>query len=517
MDEGENGLPGGSSKGASGKRRRAGRRAAEVADPASQEGAGDQPAEPTSDTRPVSIAETPVPDLPAGPASPGEEQAPPPGPSAAEQASDEKEIPPGPPPVYAPSPEEVYGPPDDAAAPPARRRSWWVAAAAIAVAVVIIAAVALPRPWRETRDTALDSRLAVLEAQVAKLAAQPQPPSADPKEVAALASRLATLETKLGALANRPQPAAADPKETAALSQRLTAAEQAVGRIDDVTKRLQAVEQVLAQLGDAGKRAEAAEQMRRQLDDIAARLAQLEAAPVRTGEVDPALAFRISVTETEVKSLFTRLNELTRRVDEVATTAREADRHADAATAAAQRPSPATADAALRRAFAASALSAAIARGEPFAAELAALKTVAGDKAAALAPLEPFATSGIPSPAALSRELTALLPALRSKAAPPEGDGGLIEHLQSSARHLVRVRRAGEVPGDDASAVLARLEARAAQSDIAGALSELTKLPPAVRAPAEPWMQKVAQRSAAIEAARAVAAEAFAALAKPAQ
>jgi Mitochondrial inner membrane protein len=517
MDEGEDGLPGGSSKGGSGKRRRAGRRAAEVADPGSQESAATESAEASADTRPVPAAETAVPDLPAGQASPGEEQPPLPSPSAAEQASDGKETPPDPPPVYEPSAQSGSEPPDDAAAPPTRRRWWWGAAAAVAAAVVIIAAVALPRPWREGRDTALDSRLAALEGQVAKLAAQPQSPSADPKEVAALASRLATLETQVGALANRPQPAAADPKEAAALSQRLTAAEQAVGRIDDMTKRLQAVEQGLAQFGDAGKRAEAAEEMRRQLDDIAARLSQLEAAPVRTGEVDPALAFRISVTETEVKSLFTRLNELTRRVDEVATTAREADRHADAATAAAQRPSPATADAALRRAFAASALSAMIARGEPFAAELAALKTVAGDKAAALAPLEPFATSGIPGPAALARELTALLPALRSKAAPAEGDGGLIEHLQSSARHLVRVRRIGEVPGDDTPAVLARLEARAAQSDIAGALSELAKLPPAVRAPAEPWMQKVAQRSAAIEAVRALSAEAFAALAKPAQ
>lgn len=507
MDEADNDSAGGSSKGA-GKRRRAGRRPAEgAADPASPAGAEAPAPETSSEPEAAPPADTPI----AGVIPPAE--APPPAPvpatPAAEEAKEPAYLSSEPPPAHEP-PSPPRTSIDNERESPSQHRWWWAAAAVILVVGAGVLGLSL---WRNHRgDNALERRVAAAEAQLAKLAAQPQPASTDPKEVAALTSRLAALEA-------RPQPAAGDPKAAAALNERVSAAERAANRIDEITKRLQSVEQGLAQLGNPEKRAEAADQMRRQLADVAARVAQLETAPARTNEIDPALAFRISVTETEVKSLFTRLNELTRRLDEVATTAREADRHADAATAAAaaERPAPVTADAALRRAFAATALSAALTHGVPFAAELTALKAVAGDKAAALAPLEPFAATGIPSAGALSRELTALLPTIRAKTAPPEGDANLIGQLQNSARQLVRVRRVGDAPGDGTSAILAGLEAKAAQADLVGALAELAKLPPAARAPAEPWMHKVAQRNAAIESARALAAESLAALAKPAQ
>jgi hypothetical protein len=514
MDEADNDAGGGSSK-AAGKRRRTGRRAAE--------GAGDPTGSPSADIpaaeSPAESAAAPPPDTPIADLMPGT-GAPPaealqPSSASAEQPTASQLVGEAAPEEASPS-SSPLGTVNERE--PRGRRRWWPAAAAV-ILVVAAAAVALSLALKNGRDTAaFDRRLAAAETQVAKLASQPQPAAADPKEVAALASRVAALETQVGALANRPQPAAADPKDATALNERLAVGERAAARIDDVAKRVDAIEAAVARLGAPDKRAEAAEEIRRQVADLTARLTQLETAPPRTSEVDPALAFRISLTETEVKSLFSRLNELTRRVDEVATAARDADRHADAATAAAAaRPAPVTVDGALRRAFAAAALSAAVARGDPFAAELAALKTVAGDKAAALAPLEPFAANGVPSPATLSRELTALLPAIRAKAAPPEGEGGLIEHLQSSARHLVRVRRVGEAPGEDTAAVLARLEAKAAQADVGGAMAELGKLPAAARAPAEAWMQKVAQRNAALETARALAAEALAALAKAPQ
>ena len=76
----------------------------------------------------------------------------------------------------------------------------------------------------------------------------------------------------------------------------------------------------------------------------------------------------------------------------------------------------------------------------------------------------------------------------------------------------MRVRPVGEVPGDDPVTVIARIEAKAARSDIEGALEELAKLPPAIRAPAETWIRKAQARTAAIAASRQFARDALAPL-----
>jgi hypothetical protein len=78
----------------------------------------------------------------------------------------------------------------------------------------------------------------------------------------------------------------------------------------------------------------------------------------------------------------------------------------------------------------------------------------------------------------------------------------------------VRVNPAAEVAGDDASAVVSRVEARAAQGDLSAALAELGKLPPAARAAAEPWIKKAQARTAALEASRRLVAASLAGLGK---
>ena len=78
---------------------------------------------------------------------------------------------------------------------------------------------------------------------------------------------------------------------------------------------------------------------------------------------------------------------------------------------------------------------------------------------------------------------------------------------------LVRIRPVDEEPrGDDRTAILARVEQRAAQGNIAGALTELAKLPADARAPAQAWIAKAEARNKAIEASRRLAADAVAAL-----
>jgi hypothetical protein len=76
----------------------------------------------------------------------------------------------------------------------------------------------------------------------------------------------------------------------------------------------------------------------------------------------------------------------------------------------------------------------------------------------------------------------------------------------------VRIRPVDETRRDDRSGILARIDQRASQGDIAGALTELAKLPPDARAPAQSWIDKAEARNKAVDASRRLAADAVAAL-----
>jgi hypothetical protein len=320
-----------------------------------------------------------------------------------------------------------------------------------------------------------DARLAAIEQQLRELAARPAPAPPDPKAFEELTGRLSRLEGAVAA----PRPPAGDP----ALAGRLTTIENAIKPLsDNVAALTRRSDETAAALRETRARAEAA----------TAALSELQTAAragtaAERGQID-ALANRIAALERTDRAVADQL----------------AKRSADAAN-----------DRAVRFAVAAGALRATIERGEPFAAELAAVKPLAAE-ARSLATLEPFAASGLPGSAALSRELSGLLPAMRrlTETAPREG-GGFIDRLQANAERLVRIRPVGAAPGDDTAAVLARVEARAAQGDVAGALAELGKLPPSVRAPAQAWIGKAEARAKALEASRKLAADAIAAL-KPA-
>ena len=85
--------------------------------------------------------------------------------------------------------------------------------------------------------------------------------------------------------------------------------------------------------------------------------------------------------------------------------------------------------------------------------------------------------------------------------------GGFLDRLEANAGRLVRIRPVNAPPGDDASAVLARLESDAAKADIPAALTALGKLPDATRAPALAWIAKAQARQAALSSARQYAAD----------
>jgi hypothetical protein len=276
------------------------------------------------------------------------------------------------------------------------------------------------------------------------------------------------------------------------------------------------------------------------IDTLTSRLAEIEsrsAGPAATAP-DPAAMGRVEALEKSIAALRSEIagaraqsEKLAADVNAVKSASRESTppdldginerlgqieraTRAESAVIAQQSNKPAD-DAVLRRVVVASMLDISVRQGEPFAAALAAAKSLAAD-AAALKPLDDFAASGVPSAALLSRELLTLVPKLSPPAPEIATTGsGIVERLQAGAAKLVRIERTDAV-GNDRSAVIARVTAAALRNDAAEARHELNTLAPADRAAAQPWLDKADERDAALAASRQFAADAMAALAKPA-
>jgi hypothetical protein len=300
-------------------------------------------------------------------------------------------------------------------------------------------------------------------------------------------ARLTRMEAQLGAL-SRAAPAPVDTKALDDLNGRLGRIESTLtDRLADLSRR---GDDTMASARLARERADTAA---KSLADVAQQLAQLNAERARAPAVErsdlDALSARLASLETATKGIGEQLGRITN------------------AAAAGNT----------RQAVLAIALNTAVERGAPYGRELAAIDpTNAGS--AALAALRPFAETGVPSPAVLARELAAMMPAaLKAAAAPPPG-GGFLDRLQANAERLVRIRPADQQQqGDEPSAILARLDAKAARGDIAGALAEAAKLPASVRAPLEPWMKRAEAREAAVAAAAALASRSLDVIRRPPQ
>jgi hypothetical protein len=295
-------------------------------------------------------------------------------------------------------------------------------------------------------------------------------------------------------------------------------------------------------------------------DEISSRLDRIQQA-LQTPRPDAAVESRLTAAEAQGKALADSLAALTRRVDDIAAASQTALAQAKAAAAAAdaaksaaqasvqagaqrsdvealasriaalesaakslstevaQRTSSSNADdRAMRMTVAAEALRAAVERGAPYQAELAAV-TALGAEPKATAPLEPFAAQGVPSAAELGRELAALTPALYRATEAEPNNNSFLSRLESHAQKIVRITPIGPgaapVVGDDPAAVIARINAAAGRGDIAAALAEIAKLPDEARTLANGWAKKAGARRAALAESQHIAADALAALSKP--
>jgi hypothetical protein len=293
-----------------------------------------------------------------------------------------------------------------------------------------------------------------------------------------------------------PQPAA-DSKAIDAFSQRVSKIEETISKVPasdpSVGERLTAAENTIKSLGIAFAA------LNKRSDDAVANAAQSRARADEAMTAVNDLRASIDATKRSTGGISdTDFETLQRRVAVLEQSAKAA-REEIAKTS--------SGDSAVRQALSAAALRDAVVSGAPFAAELAQAKSLdAIDKEISV--LEPFAASGIPSPAALAQELHDLLPAMVNLAGAQAPQGGFLERLQANAGKLVRIRPVDAPPGDDPSAVLSRIEIDVAKSDVAAVLADLGKLPNAIRAPAQGWISKAQAREAALKVARRYAADA---------
>ena len=289
------------------------------------------------------------------------------------------------------------------------------------------------------------------------------------------------------------QQLAADSKAIDAFSQRVSKIEETISKMQASGERLTAAENTLKSVDIAlaalNKRSDAAvanaAQGRARADEAMMAVNDLRAS------IDATKSSSGGISATDFDTLQQRIAVL----EQSAKAARE------------EIAKTSSRDSAARQALSAAALRDAVVSGAPFAAELAQAKSLGAiDKEISV--LEPFAATGIPSPAALAQELHNLLPAMVNLAGAQAPQGGFLERLQANAGKLVRIRPVDAPPSDDPLAVLSRIENDVAKSDVAAALADLGKLPNPIRAPAQDWISKAQAREGALKAARQYAAAA---------
>jgi hypothetical protein len=365
-------------------------------------------------------------------------------------------------------------PPPSSSSLPARAS--WSLLSAVAGAATVVAVLAIL--WALGLIVPRDQTLAQLSGRIAALESQSssRQPTLDAKALDDVNARIARVE----ATANAPRPTQPDQ----ALIGRLGTLEVAVKSLGDAAANINGrSNEVEAALRAARERAEA---MAKTLAGLQADVDRLRTSSVDKKDVE-RLAARLAALESSTRTVEQKI----------------------------ETPGSTAADRDVRMAVRATALKAAVERGTPYAAELAAIRPLIKDDAA-LAALDKFATTGAPTSARLGAELAAIIPTLAKAAAPQPRDGSLLERLQANATRLVKVRPIDAPAGDDADTIVQRIEAKTQRADIAGALTELAKLPPPLRAPADAWIDRAKARNATLLAAQKIAADTFGALARPA-
>jgi hypothetical protein len=141
------------------------------------------------------------------------------------------------------------------------------------------------------------------------------------------------------------------------------------------------------------------------------------------------------------------------------------------------------------------ALRRAVDRGDSYTAELAAVKSAAGDTMN-LAPLERYMREGVSPTREIEKSFRPVANAMLDAEA-DRSDASLFDRLVSSARSIVRVRKVGQTAEDaSAEAVIGRMEGALKEGRLAEVIEQAKRLPPKAALASEDWMKRVEARYA---------------------
>lgn len=321
--------------------------------------------------------------------------------------------------------------------------------------------------------------------------------------VDALREQITGLQSQIAELKNQPAPAIdldealADPRQQIAqLRETVQSLSQQVASSGsgDQTEALAGLEQRRAELeksfqefsqrlsqsgtgdGELAQRLESAEREMASLRETvqSAGSESLNAATEATNEAVSAVTARMDQIAGQVEALSARLEQISAEVSR-------------------QDEGPKVA-----LVVAASALKSAVDRGNSFASELETYSSLASN-AAELESLRAFAEKGIPTLATLSEEASAFASKVAAAEHAVPESAGLMERFTSSIKTVVTVRPVGEVPGEQPSAIAARIEAAVQRGDLATALREFETLPDAMKNIGADFAGKLRARQAANE------------------
>jgi hypothetical protein len=344
----------------------------------------------------------------------------------------------------------------------------------------LIGVVALALAWNKLPvRTAAAPDLAPIESRLSKLESTPAP-AGDAAALGALDSRIKTLEERK----------VETPPDLSDLTSRVTRLEGSMNALAETAKEGGSVPDAAAldaKIGDLEQRLQGkidsalAAQQGESTTDLKDLQKEVEALKAKLGALAEAhLAGDTSDLAPQLTTLDQRIAKLEAALPELSTAI-------DRSAASAKSGAAAIAFANLRNAVTA---------GRPYAAELAALKSLIPDPGD-LGALPSHAETGVPTVAELSANLTKLAEA---SAAPPTApaETSILDSMMASAKSAISIRRVGaDVTGDEPAAMLARAEASLQQGDLEAAIKEVETLPAPTRDAFAHWLDDARARVSA--------------------
>jgi hypothetical protein len=365
--------------------------------------------------------------------------------------------------------------------------------------------------WRDPAPAQNDPRIAQLEQRVNALRQQPAAPGGQPQQgdIGALEGRIQALETTRGDLDQRLQAIQDTAQQAASQAQealnrpapeaaRAQASPQNEAALADLSNRLGALdEQVRANAQNATNATTVTQETDRRLADLDRRFGEREQ---RFQETDR----RLADLDRQLAESNRRFGDMDRRFGE-----QEQRLAALSQQAAENTRNVATASQTGTRVVLAGRLNDALQGGTPYPEVLDGVRK-AGTDPARVAPLEPFAQEGAPTPAELARSFEPVETAiLRESRGPAEG---WTDRILRMADKVVTVRPVNEQGGSGVPAVVSRIRQALERGDVVEAAAAWDALPEPARRVSEEWGRQVKAVAEAHRAAQAISSDALATL-----